>query len=298
MFCQLTLQEYTESPLAYVPSLFALPAYLGQVSENIHVFSIQKEGKLEGVAPFFLHDKVAYNPPRATFGGWYGNALSTEVQASFWAWTMEKLRTQGAKTIYLKLPPDYKPLPALTGYTTQMVDLNYHLTLAEDFVGKLHESERRRLKKAGKAGFIASHWENPPLQIVYDFIAEARKRKGFPITLTFSAFEAMFALFGAYYNVFQVRSASDDLACLTVTVRIDDHVLYNFYPADAEAYLAYSPMVLLLEYVYSWAGRQGFEVFDLGIATAEGIRNEGLIRFKKNLGAIETEKKSLIFELS
>jgi lipid II:glycine glycyltransferase (peptidoglycan interpeptide bridge formation enzyme) len=76
-------------------------------------------------------------------------------------------------------------------------------------------------------------------------------------------------------------------------VRTSDKTLYNFYPADSEAWLAYSPMVLLLEFVASWAKERGFEVFDLGIATDNGVRNEGLIRFKQNIGGIETLKYTL-----
>jgi len=80
------------------------------------------------------------------------------------------------------------------------------------------------------------------------------------------------------------------LASLTVTAEIDAQTLYNFYPADSSAYLPYSPTVLLLAYIANWAKTRNFTTFDLGIATEKGQRNEGLMRFKKNMGAIESKR--------
>jgi hypothetical protein len=297
-FHLLTVEAYTCSKLAYTPCLFALPAYLAQTGEAVYIFVVEnEEGALEGIAPFVLREHIAYSPPRATFGGWYGNILPTEVQGKFWNWVKEELTTLGAHTLHVKLPPlahfsvfpPFQPSAFLT-----FPDLNYHLDLSEDFIGKLHHSEKRRLKKAHNVGLKASHWTNPDLLEVYQFIAEARQRKGFPITLTYEQFAQNFQNFPTHYEVFTVRDLVGKLACLTVTVKLSEAILYNFYPADSSAYLTYSPMVLLLEFVTGWAKKQGFQLFDLGIATVEGVRNEGLIRFKKNLGAIETPKYTCV----
>lgn len=294
----LTLEAYTHSKLAYTPCLFALPNYLAQTGEEVRIFAIKnEEGALEGIASFVLREHVAYSPPRATFGGWYGNILPTEVQEEFWNWVKKELTALGAHTLHIKLPPlaHFSTLPSFHPSTfLPFPDLNYHLDLSEDFAGKLHHSEKRRLKKAHNAGLKASHWVNPDLLEVYQFIAEARQRKGFPITLTYEQFIQNFQKFPTYYEVFAVRDSVGKLACLTVTVKLSDTILYNFYPADSPDYLAYSPMVLLLEFVTDWAKKQGFLLFDLGIATVEGVRNEGLMRFKKNLGAIETPKYTVM----
>ncbi|TAE19485.1 MAG: GNAT family N-acetyltransferase [Bacteroidetes bacterium] len=293
MFDCLDLLAYRQARLAYVPCLFALPAYLEQTGEQVSIFAVRNaEGFLEGIMPFVLREGVAYNPPRATFGGWYGNDLPTEVFQDFFGFVVGKLREAGAEKICVKLPPD-SSLPAFLPFPALPADLNYHLSLSSDFVGKLHHSEKRRLRKAQQARLVGKHWASPDLDVVHQFIAQARERKGFPMTLSLPAFRAMFEAFPAYYDVFVVRSQAQELVALTVTVRTDAHTLYNFYPADSEAWLAYSPMVLLLEFVANWAKERGFEVFDLGIATENGTRNEGLIRFKKNIGGIETLKYTL-----
>lgn len=300
MFRQLTLAEYAVAKLAYTPPLFALPTYLAQVKGDIHLFSIlDEEARLEGVIAFLMREGTAISPPRATFGGWYGNTLPTKVQADFWLWVQKELKLLGAKSIQIKLPPAYIEGQMNFGaYTTMIQDLNFHLILSEDFVKNLHLSAHRRLKKAQKAGFTATHWENLNLDTAYQFIAEARKRKGYPLTLTCEQFQEMFALFPANYAIFIVKSPTDEIAALTVTVKINAQVLYNFYPADAEKYLTYSPMIFLLEYLHTWAGRQGFEVLDLGIATENGVQNEGLIRFKEHLGAIKSLKNTLMYVCS
>ena len=153
------------------------------------------------------------------------------------------------------------------------------------------------MRKAQKAGFVAQYWENPPLETVYEFIGAARRRKGFPLTLPKAHFLQMFQSFPDHYHVFAVHDEAH-LAALTVAVKIDAQVLYNFYPADAEEYLAYSPTVLLSAYIVDWAKEKGFSVLDLGIATEEGIPNIGLMRFKKNLGAIESVKYTITIPLS
>ena len=49
-------------------------------------------------------------------------------------------------------------------------------------------------------------------------------------------------------------------------------------------------MVLLLQELCSHYQQEGFNVFDLGQSSIEGIPQEGLFQFKERMGAISTEK--------
>jgi len=287
-FQNLTLLEYANTKLAFTPCLFALPAYLAQTKEDVRIYTIANQaGEPMGIAPFVLRNNTAYNPPRATFGGWYGNILPANTSEAFWLWVQKDLNKTGTEGWEIKFPANaYLPMQP---QNTDIQDLTYHIDLALDFELGLHHSEQRRLKKARKVNLQAFYWEKPDLAVVYQFVATARQRKGFPLTLTFEQFEQMFALFPNHYHVFAVQEAGK-LASLTVTAEIDAQTLYNFYPADSSAYLPYSPTVLLLAYIANWAKTRNFTTFDLGIATEKGQRNEGLMRFKKNMGAIESKR--------
>ena len=66
--------------------------------------------------------------------------------------------------------------------------------------------------------------------------------------------------------------------------------------ADHPEYRSLSPIALLCEEIISDARQRGIAVVDLGTASVNGFLDEGLARFKKNLGAISTLKIS--FETS
>jgi hypothetical protein len=166
-----------------------------------------------------------------------------------------------------------------------VTDLNFHLSVtAEPLEGRLHPSERRRLRKCRRAGLHFAEEPTPDLPSLYNFVADCRRRRGFPVTLDYAGFEALFQHFPDQYRLFTVRDGSR-LAALALGVRVSPGILYYFYPADDPAYQTYSPTVLLLTGMYGYAQLQGYALLDLGIATDAGRPNPGLIRFKRNMGA-------------
>lgn len=214
----------------------------------------------------------------------------------------EYLAEQGGERLQLKAYPDaYAPnlAPMLTqallneGFQILESNLNQHLPVRSEIAFKdlLHHSEKRRLHKAQKAGLKASIWQNPDLAEAYRFIAAARKRKGYPMSMSWQAFEQMFRHLPEYYRVHTVRQ-TNTIAALTVSVRVNSQILYNFYPADNPDYLHYSPTVSLNAHLYDFAQKEGFKLLDLGISTEAGKPNFGLIRFKRNLGAKNSLKLS------
>ena len=83
----------------------------------------------------------------------------------------------------------------------------------------------------------------------------------------------------------------ENIACLTLTVRVNEGILYNFCPADNLDYRTYSPSVMLTEGLYEFSQRSGIGVLDLGISVdADGNLKPTLVRFKENLGGVVSEK--------
>ena len=62
------------------------------------------------------------------------------------------------------------------------------------------------------------------------------------------------------------------------------------YHGDLAETRGKSPVVLLVKGIYNYAGSRGFQILDLGISSVESRLNNGLYTFKKNLGALESER--------
>jgi hypothetical protein len=248
------------------------------------------------VASFFLYERDGngVSPCRAPFG-----SVQVERQLSFAALDVLlkaidtfAMRQRFGEIRIASYPFCYAPdVSALltagftaNGYAIVTTDLNFHIPVTEaPLEACMHPSERRRLRKCREAGLQFVEEQAPDLPSIYQFVTSCRQRRGFPVTLDYAGFEALFRDFPENYRLFTVKDR-ESTAALAVGVRVSPDILYYFYPADDPAYKTYSPTVLLLHGMYAYARFKGYSLLDLGIATDGGEPNHGLIRFKKNMG--------------
>ncbi len=230
-----------------------------------------------------------------TFGSIeFADDLDTKLLCEFIQEVEKKLIDKGINQISIKHYPfcyQNENSETLTkcfldnGYEQEIIDLNFHIDITDKlFENIIKASEKRRLNKCISNGFYFSEQLNPNLFKVYNFIKESRERKGFPITLPYKKLEELFFRFRKTFKVFTVND-KENIIALTIVIRVNDRILYNFYPADCEKYLKFSPTVLLIKGLYNFCLENKIEILDLGIATDKGIPNIGLIRFKENIGA-------------
>lgn len=283
--------------------LFNEPSHLiSQNSENYHTFFLlnTKKGRVEARWTIFIENKQGFSPLRGSFGSIECNPkIDTEALYFLIQEVEDFLVKKNIDSISIKhYPFCYAPESSqiLTqifhtlNYEILHTELNQHIDLAQkDFIANFHKSEQRRLKKCQNAGFIFQKNENPHLEQVYNFIKEARFRKKFPISLDFPTFSELFVNYPDKYDVFEILFEKKTIA-LTITVKINQKILYNFYPADNVDFLRYSPQVLLYYRLMVYAQEMGYKILDLGISTDKGKANFGLLRFKQNLGSRITLK--------
>ena len=98
------------------------------------------------------------------------------------------------------------------------------------------------------------------------------------------------------YFAFVLRDRKKIIAS-SIGVKVNSKILYYFLPADDPEYKKFSPTVLLIKEMYKFCKESNYHLLDLGIATAGGVANPGLIRFKENLGANSSLKLSFIKDL-
>ncbi|GAB3252871.1 hypothetical protein GCM10027347_12300 [Larkinella harenae] len=176
------------------------------------------------------------------------------------------------------------------GFAVAYEELNQHISVDNrSFSERLQDAERRRLQKCQRAGFSAQIWEQPDVAVLADFVQKARIRKNRPLSMQSKELANLLQTFGDVCTVFTVRDG-EKLIAACVGIRVSDDILYYFLPADHEDYQQFSPSVLLIESMYAYCQEQQIALLDLGISTSGGVRNEGLIRFKRHLGALESSK--------
>jgi hypothetical protein len=259
-----------------------------------------KEGFMEFYAP---EGEAAWiSPFRAPFGG-PEFSENTDV-ASLFAFLKDIVavaKEEGVKKIKLTMPPECYNLNKADkvdevvlhlGFKVSITELNYHIDTAEGAFERLIAApERRKISKCLEAGFTCIEESNPNYKEVYDFIAACRSRRGFPLSISFGDFEKQFLSFPDRYKLFSVKDGDIRIAT-AVAVIVSSEVVYNFLGSDHEAYSLYSPTVLLNQVIYEYSRVNGYRIYDLGIGTANGIRNEGLIKFKEHIGGKLSHKYS------
>lgn len=245
---------------------------------------------------------ILYSPLRAPFGSFEFSAeTDRETLYEFVKELLLKAKEMNLKGVSIAAPPECYDLAKAdlldevliqAGFSVSVTELNYHIDMASaEFESFIHSSEKRRLKKSLKAGFEYGIEPYPDYTIIHRLIADCRERKGYPLSMSTGEFEKMFHDFPDRYLPFVVKEGSKIIAA-AIGVKVRSDLLYNFLPADHKDYLGYSPMVLLNKTIYDYCFQNQYKLYDLGIATSGGVRNEGLIRFKEHLGGKLSHKYS------
>ena len=289
-------------PLAFEPWLFTRPTHqvlqadgggrvLGVFLENV------AEGRTTGV--FYVRldaeNHAAHSPGQAPFGG-LQMAVNQPFRVVNWfvAGIENELLNREIRRLSLR-PPAFVYAPAVSalqaevlrqrGYSVALAEQNYALNLRLPYAAHLHPSERRRLVKCGRHGL---HFEQEPpllLPLAHAFIAACRAERGQAPPLPLARLQTLFQQFPRDHFLFSVRQPNGEWAALTVAIRVDARVLYNFYPASPLRCNAFSPAVLLTEGLHHFARVNNFEILDLGTSTLPTGPNASLLRFKRHLGA-------------
>ncbi|QIX63171.1 GNAT family N-acetyltransferase [Hymenobacter sp. BT18] len=295
-----------ELPLAFDPWLYLTPAYqqLPAHASQQWLFCLEDAGQQQTVGwlTVFATDvtHAVRSPHQAPFGGvQLTNQVPYEVLHCFLVAVQHYLQEQGIEIVELKCAPAaYSPLTTarltqtLTGlgYAIKLAEVNYHLRLADPFEAGLHSSEKRRLRKCQRAGMYFE--QEPPLLLpaAYEFIVQCRQEKKQHFSVDLARLQALFRRFPRDYFLFSVRDANGEWAALTIAVRVNGAVLYNFAPASPRAFNAFSPVVLLTAGLHHFGQANGMTLLDLGTSMLGQEPNFSLLRFKEHLGGVPSLK--------
>lgn len=304
------IQRFAQRSLntLFEPFLFnTVPHLYLQKNPNCWVFWAEKANHILIQCNVFTDDKIGCSPWRMSFGGIeFYNQIHYQHLQDFITFIEKfcKNELHLQKLHIVQYPFSYAV--ANSHLLTQVLLQNNfqiinqeltHYIITENFRKEnFHTCEQRRLRKAIQAEFYFEQLHNPDWQHIYHFVAQARKRKNFPITMSWQDFQHTVESFPEKYLAFAVKK-QNQVAAVSVAIVINSSILYSFYPADSPEFLAYSPTVLLNWGLIEFCQKKGFRILDLGISTQAGKPNLGLIRFKRNLGAQSALKLSFAKEI-
>ena len=274
-----------------------------QGGERLLTFYWQNPDNQEIEARFsvIIKGEIAYSPLRATFGGVeFSEGISEEDLCCFLEESILKIEV---KTFIINSYPEgYLPKSQIQkleiclfklGFDVSITEQNYEIAITQKSFYETITSTRAKqlLRKSIKKGFTFQEITDPNFSEIHAFITRSRERKNRPMTMSLLQFENHFKIFPENFKIFSVMD-SEKIIAVGITIKINEEIAYTFYLADDELYLKDSPTIFLLSSIYEYFKTRKFKILDLGIATNQGILNEGLAHFKRSLGGISSLKKT------
>ena len=301
----------TPVSLAFEPTLFNSAEYLAHVSQpgNYSFYLVRKStGKVHGLFHVQRQDQQAFSPFRAPFGSMeISPDLTLKLTEDFARTILDFLKTNGVSEVTMKHYPFCygQSQSALVVNSWLYLDLqislsqvNHHLPVSEiSFEELLHQSERRRLQKCRKHGFTFQREEASFLPEAYDFIAACRQEKKKPLSLSEPQLQALFELFPDRYLIFSVKKGQE-LAAVTVAVKVRSDILLTVYPASPYAFNNFSPAVMLNEGLYGFCQADKIGMLDYGISGVKEDPHYSLMHFKERMGGLASLKLTFTGKLN
>ena len=298
-----TNPSWEQFAISFETHLYQRPEFTDLAPSNKMVsFGIARSDKPEllGFIAFNLVNGQAGSGFAKPFGGLdYSHSIDPEVLDHFLLFIEEQLKAIAIEKIDMRLPAMVY-MPSKISQWSKVLEsrhyirsesvANHHLLVnVESFEYGLHTMERRKLKKSRELGLEVATVALGKLDDVYHFIKACRDERGQSLSLSWPEMNAAALALPQAYILFKA-TLDNVMVAAAIVVRVNERILYNFYPASALRYQSYSPQVLLLDAIYQYAQKHQYEILDLGTSMVAGEPKANLITFKERVCGIATAK--------
>lgn len=294
-----------------VKEVSKLPKIEGGFVFNTPEFQSLKTGKAkyfvlfgdEGVIAricFSINRNQAISGHQATFGAIDAVLpLASETAKYFLEQVCVSLGKDGVQVVIIKHWPEcyvdsisLNEIFSEVGFREINSEINQHLVVQEEeFARLIKKNERKKLKQSMNHGYTFKKLLIADLPDVYQLVTETRTRKRYPVSMTYDKLEETIKLLPDKYLLFGLFD-QNKLIAASVSIRISHEILYNFYHADEINYRSTSPLVMLIHGIYLYCQQNSIKILDLGVSSENGLVNQGLFNFKKNLGCVSSAKNT------
>jgi len=256
---------------------------------------------------FHVGDHVARSPVRAPFGSFhFSERLAPKTLFDFIQQIERQLIRLGVSIVSITEPPLYyrkngdllHTILLNQGYRVSNAELSTGLRIDKlAFEDKIAAWEKRKLKQAKAKGLTFKILSLGDLREVYHLILKCREQRAHSLSMTLTELEATTLVFGKEF-VLSGAFLNKEMIAASIAIRVQRHILYNFYSGHLKKYDTISPMVTLLGGVYRYCERNQVHWLDLGTSAAHGQPNFPLLDFKMRVGGIPSMKLSFEKQLA
>lgn len=252
----------------------------------------------EGQADLYLSrgDGQILVPGPATFGGWWPTHEAGAIPNDWGNLFEELFRKFPQHDWSISLPPSYffpeiffgqaEALRQLGAMEITEINSTVPIT-AEHLVDSsfgFSRGNRKRIRAFESHGGVVRQAREPELDRAFELLEENRNRRGVTLSMNREKFVNLVRSEPGSYRCWLAVSGSELLgAALTVEVHRD--VTYVLYWGDSLAGRKISVTASICKYLLKTAASNGKKFLDIGVSSNRGDVDEGLLRFKNNLGA-------------
>lgn len=304
------ISEHPGYNFSFSPNLYNLPEHLELLPSNSlqSFYMVDNQRKqIVGCVHFSIQAAVAESLPRRPFGFFeFDDRTGYNRIHDFVKYVMGALAFAGVSRIVLKgYPGIYSEKTwskctyalASNGFHIEKSGINHHIATGDnEYRSVIDRQEVKRLNKCVRKGLVFSKEPVSALWEVFGFICRWREEKNFEVNITIKELEESFSRFPGRYNLFAARDEGQ-LVAASISVIVNNEILYDFMHASPLSARRFSPVVFLLNGIYAYCRGQGVKFIDLGGSEAHGKPVRSLIRFKENIGGIPSVKLTFIKNL-
>lgn len=247
-----------------------------------------------------LKKEKASSPLKAPFGSIeFSAGLDALVLHDFLQYIINDLQAKQIKVLSIKQSPDGYQAGSNAIVNTLLLNLGFSIINAEaanlilvdadDYEAKLHAWEKRKLKQSKKEDFTFEILKSNKLSEIYNFIEACRIEKQYTLSLPLKDLKKLQQTIPDAIHLFSIQRNKEMIAAC-IAVKVSPTILYTFYYDQAIVYKKNSPVVMLIEGIYTYCLQNKIEILDLGTATLNGKPNFNLLTFKQHLGAVHSNK--------
>lgn len=273
-------------------------------TKNLHFFLLFRKPEMLAIATLCFvsnSDGNWISLPKAPFGGVIPNSRLEKNEVIFLLTSAENfIKNHGGEKIIMISPPEkYDVISngvlqycyAKEDYIPVKHQRNHFITVTEKpFEARIKTQELRRLKKCVEAGFKVIQETDSQAVAAFNAMKLMREELGYTTSITSAEFKKLLEVFPGQIRLFTVYDSSKPIA-VSITVRVNERVIYSFLSGYEKGYRQFSPTIMLLKKAYEICQDENIAILDLGISVDHhGYEKSSLIRFKENLGAQECRK--------
>jgi|LakMenE01Jun11ns_1017448.scaffolds.fasta_scaffold9853438_2 hypothetical protein len=288
--------------------LFWSERFLASHMGNYNIMKVKcvseyKNREFEVILPYKKNGEQFLSPGEATFGGFWVTSDEPLSESEFYRLINNLKNDYSGLSFVWKFPPEhisnlnfYNQYNAIRGNFnfTEVSDVNQHLEVPNWSYESLSYGNIKKLKQFINVKGRIIEGDSGLIESSISVIEFSRIRKGLKLTMQRSH---LINNLSNLKDEFRVYSASihDEVVGAAITVDIGFSTRYVLYWGDNEVGRKYSVTASLCEAIVKSAKLDLISKVDLGVSSLNGITDAGLYRFKQNLGAIDSHRKTLTF---